>query len=570
MATATSSSISRSSAGTAFRILFGAIDSLDRMSEAASTAFFTPSVGHTEDSISQVTVSDLASQVTVKNAFVASSTLAGSTVSVGSGNTTDQGVTGGFRPVGLPPDNEGKETRKSILDRRRKECAAEEVDVALAPVMKINVPYCFYPDQYKAFRKMFPRVSIDSGLAYTHHDHPVAHTATMIGIRYVQGMLQPGHIVLDLHGNPNGNEQFNRFQSSRVRKRPSLPKPPIMETMVEERVAADAVRRITKWGDEIDKETGLRRYHKWSLDDIPDGLYDTYTSIHTLYYYSMYEVCKLMNRPKSKGKLRLHALVNYSKEQTGELYGELRFSKSGGTTVQTSPNGEKYLHPDIDQWFQTNSFRPVFDTLGGGIAWTSTHVGGPLYVITITSCDYETARLHRYDPPGAPTLKVEHDRSFLGFVRIGGKEVRLRISNADLAGELRHFMTFRDRSNPQVFEDLVVKARRVTSKDLVDGSRQFKVADGELQDHIVYAFLVDAPGELELMDGVKLLRGDLLEPLAAALRQMGPERYTPYLAAMFQWLTGQSLTKGALTSKGRPARRVQVQNSGGLLPISRT
>jgi hypothetical protein len=474
---------------------------------------------------------------------------------------------------GLEPDTEGKETRKAMLARRRKECKAEDVDVALAPVLKLNVPYVFYPNQYKAFKALFPRINVDSGLAYTHHDHPVAHTATMVGIRKMQGMLSPGERVLDLHGNPNGNEQFNRFQQSRMAKRPNLPKPPVLETMVNMMTAGDAVRRVTKWGPEYDIGTKKRRWELGDLEDIEPGKYETFLSAHTLYYYSMYRICKLMNKnPQAK----LIALVNYSPEQSGTLYGELKFSKLDGMTTQTSPNGEKYHHPDIDQWFQTNSFRGLTETIDSGISWTSTNIGGPLYIITITKCDWGLSRHQAYNPPVAPALKVTADRSFMGIIRLGGKDVRLRVTNLELASELRHFMTFRDRNNPQTLQDLVVKARRITSRDLVDGTRTYTVNDGELQDHIAYAYVVDAPGELELLEGVKLLRGDVFLKHAESLKLEGKDNKASLkdMLPMYDSLFGRSSVKPSLTGRSAPkgvgAFEPRNQNSGGLLPTKRT
>jgi len=467
---------------------------------------------------------------------------------------------------GLVGDTEGKETRKEMLLRRRKECAVEEVDVALAPVMKINVPFCFYPAQYKQFRQLFPRVNVDSGMSYTHHDHPVAHTATMVGIRRIQGMLDPGQLVLDLHGNPNGNEQFNNFQSARLRKRPNLPKPPVVETLVQELSAADAVRRVTKWGKEFD-ENGIRRFYNMPIDEITPGLYDVFLSMHTLYYYSMYQVNALLAKnPKAK----LIALVNYSKETSGTLYGELKFSKNDGITSQYSPNGEMYRHPDIDKWFQTNSFRGLTQTLDCGISWTSTCLGGPLYALTITSCDWNLARHSKYDPPQAPTLKVSAGRTFFGFIRIGGSNVRLDITNVDLASELRHFMTFRDRNNPDTFLDLCVKARRCTAPDRISGTKDFDVGDGELQAHITYAYLVDAPGELELLEGVKLLRGDLLAPLSEALKLRGDDNKDSLIRAMTSWIIGRKEPTPALKSRVTKNHTTASPNTGGLLPITRT
>jgi len=465
---------------------------------------------------------------------------------------------------GMEQDEEGKETRRQMLRRRRENCQADEVDVALAPVLKIPISYCFYPDQYKMFRKLFPRVTPDSGLSYTHHDHPVAHTATLVGIRAMQNMLRPGEIALDIHGNPNGNEAFNRFQASRIRKRPNLPKPPRIDTMVEMRSSQDAVRMVTKWGEPFSQD-GSPRYIRGKMDDISKR-YDTYLSVHTLYYYGMYGVCKLLS--KNPGS-RMLALVNYSKEQMGTLYNELQFSKNQGVTTQTSPNGEKYVHNDIDHWFQVSSFAMPCESDLLGISWTSTNIGGPLYLLTITSCDPELVRYSPYKLCEAPTLKVMSDKSFLSIIKLKGTEVRLRISNTELAAELRHFMTFRDRNNPQTFLDLCVKARRSTGKDLIEGSRQFSVNDGELQDHIIYAYLVDVPGEVEVMDGVRLLKGELLEPLAKGLKLEGSPGFS-----WKQWLFGRPdvVSKGLGHAPSPPTGagyKPKPVNTGGLIPRNR-
>ncbi len=571
-----SSASSNVSAVTAFTTIFSLISALEDIgdvfsalssqSEATSKFYMAP-----EYARSQITVApnDSASQVTVKGL---PSDIVKSAPSTATGAERVNKASGG-NYGGMEPDKEGKETRQALLKRRRLECKAEEVDVALAPVLKINVPYVLYPDQYRRFRALFPRINVDSGLSYTHHDHPVAHTATMVGIRRMQGMLQPGEKVLDLHGNPNGNEQFNRFQAARARKRPNLPAPPVIETMVQMKTAGDAVRKVTKWGPQYDVTTKAERWWQGDLSDIYDSRYDVFLSAHTLYYYSMYEVCKLMNK---NPHARMIALVNYSPEQSGTLYGELKFSKQDGMTTQTSPNGEKYYHPDIDQWFQTNSFRGLTETIDSGISWTSTNIGGPLYIITIAKCDWQQARHHKYMPPMAPTLKVTGERTFLGMVRVGGTDVRLRITNLELASELRHFMTFRDRNNPQTFLDLCVKARRITGKDIVEGSREYYVNDGELQDHIVYAYVVDAPGELEILEGVKLLRGDVLEKLSQSLKFEGDSKKTPIIECIpfIKSFIGRSTTKqslsGRTTAKGIGAFEQTTQNSGGLLPTKRT
>jgi hypothetical protein len=449
-----------------------------------------------------------------------------------------------------------------MLERRRKECAVEDVDVALAPVLKLRVPFSLYPHQYREFRKLFPRVNIDSGLNFHHHDHPVAHAATMAGTRYIQSRLPQGAMVLDLHGNPSGNENFNRYQANRSRRRPRLGQPTVVDTFVEMHDAADAVRAATKWGPELGPAKE-RRWTEGGIYDVPSGKYSVFTGIHTLYYYKVGDLCWLFRRNK---KAVGHFLVNYSKEQSGTLYGELKFSKSGGQTVQVSPNGERYQHADIDKYFQTNSFRSFAGDLGG-IAWTSHNVGGPLYVITMTWCPSNLATRTAYNPPTCPSLQVEQGHNFFGLVTLGGRKIQLSVSNKLLADALRHFMVLRDRSDPQTFKDLVVKARRLTAPDLIAGSAEFEVEPGKLQDHIVYAYLVDAPGELELLDGVAVLKADCLVPLSRALKFESDPKADGVVKALFHWLLPTSPLAPGLGSI-KPAA-TNPADSLGLIPSRR-
>lgn len=527
---------------------------------------FTSDNGSTS-SLSDKELSEIASQRTVSGVVPGSASTPPS--------STSSGIHGSLFPrvpaAGLPVDNEGKETRKQLLERMRKNCEADEVTVALAPVYKIPTSYVFYPEQYKRFRAMFPRVTPDPGLSFTHHDHPVAHTATLVGIRHIQQTLASGKTYLDIYGNPNGNEAYNRFQQARARKRPGLKAPPVIKTMVYPNTSQDMVRMHTKWGDEFD-DAGNARYVVDQMHNVPDNSFDGFIMIHTLYYSSMLDITKLLHRNKGA---KITALVNYSPEQCGTLYGELKYSKANGVTTQTSPNGESYRHPDIDQWFQTGSFkyRPEAGNDFGsyGISWTSRCIGGPLYIVEIVYCPGELAKHTPYSPPEAPTLQVARG-AYFAFVNFGSTNVQLRISNHGLASELRHFMVMRDRSNPQTLADLCVKARRITAPDLVTGSRQYDVNDGELQDHITYAYLVDAPCELELLEGVKLLRGDLLKPHAEALRLEGEDRTNGLLKSIAQFV-GVHRDQPVQAFRGTKNKHLTKQpyaNTGGLLPVVRT
>jgi len=290
--------------------------------DGVSTVFF--SARSAPSTIASIALSDhTATQVTLEGVDIdALGSASGS-----SGTTLDLPSV----PRGLPNDNEGVETRRQMLERRRRECSADEAEVALAPVMRIPTSYVMYPDQFRTFRKLFPRITPDPGLAFTHHDHPVAHTATLVGIRFMQQGLKPNDRCLDIFGNPNGNEQFNNFQRRRLRRR-GVTAVPHIDTLVKMHSAMDAVRAKTKWGPERD-DAGFPRYAYGGLDSIPPDHFDVFMSVHTLYYMTMREIALLLSINKNA---RLVALVNYSPEQCGTLYGELKFSKSGGITTQTS------------------------------------------------------------------------------------------------------------------------------------------------------------------------------------------------------------------------------------------
>jgi hypothetical protein len=434
-------------------------------------------------------------------------------------------------PEGLPIDPEDAEDAKVLRERLRQIASPEENRYDNGPIMKITTGYTMTKEQHERWRIMYPRIRLDPGLAFTGHDHPLAHAATLVGIRYIQNMFRPGARICDIYGNPTANEKTNRYFYKRSKRARNPVPAPTIDTYVNTHTAADYVRSKTKWGPERGPD-GTLRWMQADMQDIPvEKYYDTYLGIHTLYYSSMPDVAKFMSQRKDA---RFLALVNYDPNPDAKLFGELHQTKVSGVTTQTSPNGEKYTHANIDPWFRQHSFATStkFDSTGtartDGIAWTIHSLGGPMHVIEIVYADPALCQLgHVRDAQEVDeTHLVIHATGvrtlWHAYVNARDESTRLVISNYGLAAELRHWMTLRERS-VQTFKDLCIKARRMTGPDIVQGAKQYEVEPGLLADHIVYAYLVDAPGEKVLMDGVKMLRGELLLPLNEGLALAGPD-----------------------------------------------
>jgi len=471
----------------------------------------------------------------------------------------------GPTPEGLQIDKHDAEDYEVFRERRRKAADPEQNKYDNGPIMKIITGYTMTPEQHAAWRTYFPRIRLDPGVSYTGHDHPISHAATLVGIRYIQNMFRPGERVCDVYGNPTANEKTNLYFKRRS-ERPRNPiAAPTIDTWVKHKTASDYVRQKTKWGPRC-RPDGSLRWYEGDMFEI-NKEYDTYIGIHTLYYQSMSDKAKFLS---DKPNARCLELVNFDANPDCKLWGELRQIKNNGVTTQTSPNGERYQHANIDPWFRQFSYACGLPLNRKGIAWTIHSLGGPMHVIEIVAanpdmCEQGYAR----DKDEVDEIHLVVDSagakpSWNGWVSMNDTSVRIKLTNYSLAANLRHWMTLRAR-DASTFKDLCTKARRVTAPDIVTGTVEFPIGPGELADHIVYAYLADAPGEKILTDGVRMLRGELLIPLNTGLAMEGDDVHQGIFTAIQRLFVSGTANR----PRGLDAKSSNSNVTGGKVNLSK-
>jgi len=366
------------------------------------------------------------------------------------------------------------------------------------------VPYTLSSTQTEFLRNRFPGTvfrSSDDRL----HDHPIAHTSTMVGIRQLQRMLMAGSTSLDIYGNPQANEAFNWSQRNSNR-------PKTIGTLVWEFTPKDALRRLTKWGPPVNAQ-GQPRYLERRLEnvhcDLLDG-FDNFISIHTLYYLSRRQICRLLHNETEGLGSRFLALFHRFPEANGTLNnGEQSYSKDNlGTVRQVNVHSSvSYEHPDVEWAFSPNKVYqdPEFKT---AFVWECHMVCDGLWIMEATRCryDYGPTNILPYCDAYDSTITLETAKVFNAgpvCIKLGsGDEVELNISNRPLYDRLRQHMVGKPR-NPETLRDLFVVARRLISPgQLFPGTEGINIPPDVVVDHVVASYLANTGHELNALKTV--------------------------------------------------------------------
>jgi hypothetical protein len=140
--------------------------------------------------------------------------------------------------------------------------ARKEASKHLGPKLPyFNLPYCLNKQQLNFLTSRFPRTTFKC-ITDVMHDHPIAHTETMIGMEKIKRMVPQGHRIIDLFGSPGDCDNFNKSQV-----RANVPKSAI--AYVARMTEKDYIRAL-KWGPSMDQQGRLRYVSSVTGDVVAD------------------------------------------------------------------------------------------------------------------------------------------------------------------------------------------------------------------------------------------------------------------------------------------------------------
>jgi len=381
------------------------------------------------------------------------------------------------------------------------------------------VPYALKPSELAYLQKNFPNTFFSISKDHN-HDHPIAHTETMIAVRQAIDTIPDGTSVLDVFGNPRFRDSFMARRDLRGRT---------METLVSLETEKDYLRQATKWGPTHDDQ-GAVRYHLMGLADIRDhanadwlSQYGVFLLVHSGYYVPMDTLAYLLSlSERSVAKLVIHR----HKDEQGKLFnGECEYVNRNDFVVQRNVvTGERYVHPSLEWMFRSVS--KVWRTPLGAFVWSFKKVTDETWIIDVTSCPVDMderygayLRMYGGDVRAAcgrmneesmmdiqstyrlPSVAGADVKTVGGVVCLfpDGKEVPIRLTNLNYFEYLSSSMVGKPR-NKATLSDLFALARReVALTSSFPGSKRFDVAPDEIADHVVAAFLSGVDRETELM-----------------------------------------------------------------------
>jgi hypothetical protein len=274
-----------------------------------------------------------------------------------------------------------------------------------SPKRVCPLPYSLTPKQLEVLHKRYPDWLFDTTTGG--HDHPIAHTTSMVDTYEIMHKTSAHHKnILDLHGSPRANAKIMQGRKDGLK----------IFTVVSKETGKDYLRAATKWAGAEYIESSLRDVT--TCDQLLTGnagdedrtfIPDHVVSFHTLYYYDMSEVAKLLS---VKPGMTMTATMHRFDKQKGYINGGEqhyeKITKSGQPTNITQTNVDttvRYNHKDNSAWFDHTSWTPTHDNLEAAadnttlnsLVWDINKSSEDTYVFTITAV-----------PPKAVYLDLDH------------------------------------------------------------------------------------------------------------------------------------------------------------------
>jgi len=391
------------------------------------------------------------------------------------------------------------------------------------------------------------------------HDHPYSHVVTMLGTRFLQRRIKPGSVVLDVYGNPNGCDGFNKSQSH-------AENPKSMKALVNRCGPTDFIREINKWGPYFDADEEVERYHRGSLQWLVESgeikRYNVLQMIHTLYYVDMQQLTDALHAPCENGKRVAYALIHNHVGTKGSINdGEQTYTKRfiNGQWLVRQVNvatRSTYTHPCLQQLlFQQRKVwlpKERLDVRGDGtvkshepedkkrgVAWELHKINDETWVVELVPyldevldgvTDYdqmweddEAMSVDDYmSTPSTTDVATDTtaDPHEVIVPTLEGKFLQLEVPCKELFNKLRMSAMGKVR-DAKLLEELITMAKHLCDPSSMFGDKiGIRCPPDKIYDVAVAAFMADIAKENRFQESLAGMRPVLLRHARA--KKMGP------------------------------------------------
>jgi len=234
-----------------------------------------------------------------------------------------------------------------------------------------NLPFFLKKSKMEFLQRRFPRTTFKC-ISDNAHDHPLAHTETMIAVAKAQRMIEAGSFVVDYYGSVGACSEFNARQSRSNNPKRAIayidllsPKAFIRHRKIGDVVGPDGRIRYVHVSEGIEADLGATRSGLFLGEAIP-GDQVTWFFKHSIYYLSDEQIQECLNVEGSRGIAVIHRHV----AESGQLFdGECTYAKVAGCVEQVNTlTGEGYVHRDMS-WLWDSRSKVKYNTKGA-FTWT--------------------------------------------------------------------------------------------------------------------------------------------------------------------------------------------------------
>jgi hypothetical protein len=234
-----------------------------------------------------------------------------------------------------------------------------------------NLPFFLKKSKMEFLQRRFPRTTFKC-TSDNAHDHPLAHTETMIAVAKAQRMIEAGSTVVDYYGSVSACTDFNAKQARSNNPKRAIayidlmsPKAYIRHRKIGDVVGPDGQIRYIHVSEGIEADLGASRSGLYIDRAIPGGDV-TWFFKHSIYYLSDEQIQDCLNVEGSRGLAVIHRHVASS----GQLFdGECTYAKVEGCVEQVNTlTGEGYVHRDMS-WLWDSRSKVKYNT-NGAFTWT--------------------------------------------------------------------------------------------------------------------------------------------------------------------------------------------------------